>query len=245
MSDRPDIVLLRSKDEGSDPYVSAFKQEGRKAVCEPVLGFAFPNQHTLRDRFERRDHYTGLIATSPRAATAIDCLFADHGRLARVWRGATAYTVGPKTAERLGGLGFEPRGADAGNAKRLARRIIDDDSSRPLLFLSGNRRRDVLPRRLTAANVAFEEVVVYETRPRENLALPSSAGSTWLVFFSPSGLEAVAHSASLDLGEYRLAAIGPTTGEALREAGQMVAAVAPKPSPEGLVSAIQAAETEA
>lgn len=244
MSEQPDIVLLRSEDEGPDPYVSAFERAGLRAVCEPVLAFAFPHQSELRVQLERRDHYEALIATSPRVATALERLFADNEGLAQSWNGSTAYAVGPKTAKRLQDIGLRPTGAEAGDAAALARRIIDDPSA-PLLFLCGNRRRDTLPNRLQAADVPFDEIVVYETRLREDLTLPQSEGSVWLAFFSPSGLEAVKQAGFIDLSEYRLAAIGSTTGGVLEEAGHSVEAVAAEPSPDGLVSAIRAAQANA
>ena len=248
MSERPDVVLLRSEDEGRDPYVSAFEQVGLRAVCEPVLSFAFPNQAALRDRLQQHERYEALIATSPRIAIALDRLFADNEDLAQSWSGATAYAVGPKTAKRLQDIGLHPTEAEAGDAEALARCIVDDAPSAPLLFLCGNRRRDTLPNRLRAADVPFEEQVVYETRPREDLSLSRSrrsSGATWLAFFSPSGLEAVEQAGSIDLAEYRLAAIGSTTGGALEQAGHSVEAVAVEPSPDGIVSAIQAAQADA
>lgn len=248
MEERADVILLRSEDEGTDPYVSAFQEAGLQAVCEPVLAFAFPNQSVLRDHLERRDHYAAIIATSPRVASALERLFADHEDLAQRWKGAPAYAVGPKTARRLRDIGLRPRGEDAGDADALANRIVEDAPESPLLFLCGNRRRDTLPNRLGAADVPFEELVVYETRLRQGLTLPPPrrlSGSIWLAFFSPSGLEAVQQSESVDLSEYRLAAIGSTTGGALGDAGYSVEAVADEPAPDGLVSAILRAKREA
>jgi uroporphyrinogen-III synthase len=248
MSEHPDVVLLRSGEEAPDPYVSAFERAGLHAVCEPVLAFVFPNQERLQARLERRDRYEALIATSPRVGTALKRLFADRKDLARAWQGTTAYAVGPKTAARLQTVGADPKGADAGGAAALAHQIVEDAPDEDLLFLCGNRRRDTLPDRLRAEGVAFEEIVVYETRTRQDLTLPPSrptSGPTWIAFFSPSGLEAVEQAASVNLREYRVAAIGPTTGGALEDAGYAVEAVAAEPSPDGLVSAIQAAETDA
>ena len=247
MEERADVILLRSEDEGDDRYVSAFAQTGLHAVCEPVLAFNYPNQSALQNHLTHRDQYAGIIATSPRVASALERLFAEREDLARSWRGALAYAVGPKTAQRLRdvGLGLEPRGQDTGDADALASRIVEDAPGSPLLFLSGNRRRDTLPNQLRAADVPFDEVVVYETRLRQDLTLSPSDGSTWLAFFSPSGLEAVEQTDAIDLSEYRLTAIGSTTGGALEEAGHSVAAVAEEPSPEGLVSAIQVVEEDA
>lgn len=246
MTESPDVILLRSADE-PDRYLAAFDRAGLRAVCEPVLTFAFPNPEELAGTLDRRNRYAALVATSPRVATALGRVFAEWEGLAEVWQGAPAYAVGPKTADRLRGVGLQPRGEEAGNAAALARQIVDDAPSAPLLFLSGNRRRDTLPNRLRAGEVPFDEVVVYETRTRDALTLPPSgppSGSIWLVFFSPSGRKAVEKAGSVDPGDYRVGAIGPTTSRALEEAGYAVEAVADEPSPEGLVAALRAAQAE-
>jgi uroporphyrinogen-III synthase len=247
MTESPDVILLRSADE-PDRYLSAFQRADMRAVCEPVLTFAFPNQEQLANHLEDADRYAALVATSPRVGTALDQLFSARDPLAARWRGEPAFAVGPKTVGRLQEAGLVPRGGDAGDAAALAEQITEAPLSGPLLFLSGNRRRDTLPNRLREAGLAFDELVVYETRPRRDLALPLSrppSESPWLVFFSPSGLEAVEQAPSVDpdqLHDYRIAAIGPTTAGALEGAGWSVAAVASEPSPDGLVEALRAAE---
>jgi uroporphyrinogen-III synthase len=247
MPESPDVVLLRSADE-PDRYLAAFRRAGMQAVCEPVLTFAFPSQEALADHLEVPDQYAALIATSPRVGTALGRLFADREDLAARWRGAPTFAVGPKTAERVREVGLVPRGADAGDAAALAEQIAAAVSAGPLLFLCGNRRRDTLPNRLREADLSFDELVVYETRTRRDLTLPPSPEppeSPWLVFFSPSGLEAVEQAPSVDPGQLhdaRIAAIGPTTSGALEQAGWAVEAVAAEPSPEALLDAIRDAE---
>lgn len=239
MNDSPDVILLRSADE-PDRYLEAFAAAGMRAVCEPVLAFAFPNQDLLADRLTQHEEYGALLATSPRVATALGRLFEERADLMEAWRGRTAYAVGPKTARRLREVGLTPEGEEAGDAASLAARLIADEPATPLLFLCGNRRRETIPNRLEAADIPYDELVVYETNTRRDLTLPSSqpARSSWLVFFSPSGLEAVERAGVINLSNYRVAAIGPTTGGALDEAGYDVEAVAGEPSPGALVSAL-------
>ncbi|WP_103030499.1 uroporphyrinogen-III synthase [Salinibacter altiplanensis] len=238
----PDVVLLRSADaEAPDRYRAACREAGLRAVCKPVLAFAFPQQAQLRTHLESADRHAALLVTSPRAVTALARVFSDHAPLAQRWAGRRAYTVGPKTAERLRSIGLRPRGADTGTAEALAARITNEAPDASLLFLSGNRRRDTLPEALRAAAVPFEEAVVYETHIRADLGLPAPKQEAWLVFFSPSGLDAVRQAADADVQDYRLAAIGPTTAEALEAEGHVVEAVADTPSPNGLVAALRAA----
>lgn len=236
-------MLLRSADE-PDPYVGAFRDVGLDAVCVPVLSFSFPQDETLIEHLQDQNRYAGLIATSPRAARALQRVFEEDEALQAPWKDAPVYVVGPKTGERFRSLGFDVRGEQTGEADALASLITDADPRRPLLFLSGNRRRDTLPNALQNSGVPYDEIVVYETHTRTDLSLPKPSEATWLAFFSPSGLEAVRQSDRVPLDTYRCAAIGPTTAAALRERGLTVHAVAETPSPDGLVEAVTGASQE-
>ncbi len=240
MSSQTDVILLRSADE-PDPYMQAFAEAGLQAECRPVLAFEFPYQDELRDHLDAGKHYAALVATSPRVGRALDGVFRETPSLANAWQNRPAYVVGPKTAQSLRAVGLQPVGADTGSADALADRIVEEAPEAPVLFLAGNRRRDTLPHRLRAEDVAFDELIVYETRARSGLTLPSAP---WLVFFSPSGWDAIQASESVDPSTYRIAAIGPTTASALQDRGLVVEAVADTPSPEGLVAALSAAHDE-
>jgi uroporphyrinogen-III synthase len=233
----PDVILLRSADE-PDPYVEALGEAGLRGVCRPVLGFEFPADEALRRRLQDRARYEGVVATSPRAAFALWRIFDPDGTLHTTWEAAPAYVVGPKTAEQFRDLSFDVRGSGTGSAEALVALLREERPSGRLLFLSGNRRRDTLPDGLRAADIPFDEEMVYETQPRTDLTLPPADGQTWLVFFSPSGLEALECSEVGGLQDYHIAAIGPTTAAELQEAGLPVDAVADVPSPESLAAAI-------
>jgi uroporphyrinogen-III synthase len=238
----PDVILLRSADD-PDPYVRAFEAVGFRAVCTPVLAFDFPNEGPLRERLRTPGRYGGVVATSPRVGGALHRIFDDEGTLHTRWEGRPAYAVGPKTGDELRALSFDVRADDAGTAADLVEQIVEEDPDSPLLFLCGNRRRDDLPDGLREARVAFEELVVYETRARGSLSLPPPKEGTWLAFFSPSGLEAMRRADTASLKEYRCAAIGPTTASALEDDGLTPTAVASSPTPRGLVEAILGAST--
>ena len=113
--------------------------------------------------------------------------------------------------------------------------IESDSPSKPLLFLCGDKRRDVLPDGLFEAGVRYSELEIYTSSTRGDLAIPEE--TAWLVFFSPSGLQAV-EASGIDPAAYRLAAIGETTARALEEAGYPVSAIADEPSPDALANAI-------
>jgi len=237
----PDVVLLRWPDD-PDPYVNAFNEANLTATCEPVLRFAFPSQDVLRDRLESPNRYGGLIATSPRAGQALHRVFRTASTLRKEWGGRPAYAVGPKTGQWLRRLGLDVQDEGAGTASDLVSVIVDSHVSRPLLFLCGSRRRDELPNGLREAGIPLREQVVYETRTRSEVDLPGPSAHPWLVFFSPSGLEAVEKTVGRDLTAYRLATIGPTTAGHLRSEGYDVEAVADEPTPEALVDVLRSTE---
>ncbi|MGI9175609.1 MAG: uroporphyrinogen-III synthase, partial [Rhodothermales bacterium] len=80
---------------------------------------------------------------------------------------------------------------------------------------------------------------VYRTLAQAELALPDEEPD-WIVFFSPSGVEAVQRTSEMKTWKTRIAAIGPTTAVALQQAGQAVDVTAQAPSPEALVQALAA-----
>lgn len=231
-----DVVLLRSCDD-PDAYVNAFHEAGRVAECVPVLSFAYPNQDALRQHLLDAASHAALVVTSPRAVRALsDVLDTVPEPVRAVWRQRPSFAVGPKTARRLREAQLKPVGEASGGAEALVRFIEEEAPPGPLLFLCGNRRRDAVPDGLREAGIEVTEQVVYETNTRSDLRVPE--GARWLVFFSPSGIEAVQSAESVDASRYRRAAIGPTTADALAQAGLPADAVAERPAPEPLVDAI-------
>ncbi len=147
--------------------------------------------------------------------------------------------MGPATAERARALGLEPEGEEAGEAEDLAALIAARRFAAPLLFLCGDRRRDVLPAQLRAAGLAVEERVVYRTiLDASALRAEATDPPAWVVFFSPSGVEAIREGAAVPWNYVQKAAIGPTTADALRAAGFAPSAVATAPTPEALAAAV-------
>lgn len=252
-----------------DPYEAAFRGAGYAATTIPVLSFAPVNEEALVETLEHPGRYDGLILTSPRAVGMLrDALRWLPGQVAE-WEAKPVYAVGPRTASDLEALGFEPRGESSGSAEALVARIISDEKARgrpfeaPLLFVSGTRSRRTVPDGLREADIACEEIQVYDTRARgrhqaDTQAREDHQGETrargahqemiqdlraardadWLVFFSPSGVQSVLDLEEIDVSERRCAAIGPTTAAALQERGIDPAAVADEPAPQALVRAI-------
>jgi len=183
------------------------------------------------------------------------------------------YVVGPTTEKSVVGLGFSATnvyGAHCGNGQALADFMLGHyKSSKKLLFLVGEIRRDVIPKTLNAGGVGVEEIVIYDTQVvssfGEDLARALELGEAgqiggkdseqaprWVVIFSPTGSDTAMEILGrknpvpislkvphLERTTY-VATIGPTTASHLRDAlGVEPDVVAGTPSPHGLWSGFE------
>jgi uroporphyrinogen-III synthase len=227
------VVLLRERSGTPDPYEAALRARGLDPVCVPVLRYTFENAPRLRAAVT--DERLGdLVLTSPRAVEALARL-----GLRRGWAGRSAWTVGAETARRARRLGLSTRGESAGSAERLGAEIRAARPERDLLFVCGDRRRDVLPDELRAGGLGFREIEAYRTHLRPPPILTGEAPRV-IGFFSPSGVEAALSDAAFPWHARRIA-IGPTTAAALDEAGYPAGATAEQPTPESCASAARRA----
>ena len=259
------VLLLRAGDTSGEippgqamscPWEQALRVAGFEAATHPALKFEYEPPETLRDLAGpvlSPGRHAGWIFTSPRAVEAFGRAFpvaesgpaggetAPESAWKQPWKQPKAFAVGPRTAAALRALGYESEGEEAGSAEHLANHILKQRVRGPLLFLCGDRRRAALPEILRAGGLSVEEAVVYRTRLRTLHAWPGGAKPDWIVFFSPSGLEAMLRSAGVSMEGLSIAAIGAVTAQAIRTRGFDVLAVAEEPAPEALAQALRAA----
>jgi len=236
------VCLLRSPTGPNDSYEATLAAAGFRVLHLPVLSFTFVQHERLQAFLDQPSAFGGLVCSSPRAVEAL----ARAEISVAPWAVKRTYAVGPATAAALSDLGLTPASPPAGTAEALAEQIIaDPPSPLPLLFPCGNRRREVLPARLTAAGVAWQELIVYETDVRTDVQWPSDAADpAWFVSFSPSGIPAL-QALLRQKPNARVAAIGSTTAEAIQEAGCVVDRTAATPSPKGVLAALHQANAGA
>jgi uroporphyrinogen-III synthase len=286
------LLLRRSTDssihEQNDAYVRAFSKYFKYVECIAPLTEEFIAEETLAQIIRetpQHNKYWSVVITSKRAVEAFSRVLhleSNYNELLHQWQSILWFAVGPSTATALQKLlAVKALGAECGEAEGLARVIIAqwlslteahpqsnhkdiDNTPGKLLFLSGEQRRDTLPRQLNAANCPFHELSVYRVAEDAELAeqirnasinSPCEQNSiNWLAFFSPSGVNIVLpYLKHLDLSSvessestlknkhsvWKAAAIGGTTANALISAGVRVDAVANTPSAQGLLDAIQ------
>ena len=198
-------------------------------------------------------------------------LFTPDRQLALL-RAMTVYTVGPATALAITKLHFSTiLGADTGNGVALAAQILQtykrDNSIKteisspslsahdaenvvpdlPILFLVGDKRRDIIPKRLAEENIPLKELLVYETtvaptfeEELDQVLRDNEDGEVeWIVLFSPSGAEIALEKMKKIAHKIKVATIGPTTEEYLRTKWNLIPdMVSAKPEPNSMVQGI-------
>jgi uroporphyrinogen-III synthase len=228
------ILFLKDEDETTR---RAFHQHN--GVFLPVLQHEIVNIEELI-RVLDVSTFDAVIFTSQRA---VDALGGALKRVKQSWiHQAEIFAVAPKTAQSLMDLGSEyqdsslqrVKWSENGNAVRLLPIVLASSAQR-ILFLSGDKRLDVLPDGLQHRH--FEELMVYKTLPvkLDESKLPERVD--WIVFYSPSGVD-VAWNLSQRYPDAQLASIGPTTTRALQSRTSLGIAQASKPEAEALLTAM-------
>jgi uroporphyrinogen-III synthase len=290
------VLLLKTKSVPVDTYEEHFAalEESRYApYFVPVLEHRFKQdalgqvrQCIVNGDFATTNgappKYGALIFTSQRAVEAFIHIVEairqdDEQALASCLpEGVPLYVVGPATARGLRSLNLPNPilGEETGNGEALAALILrhynelNPDQGNPgILFLVGEKRRDIIPNTLQSTGLPHErraavhELVIYETGEMQSFHAQFSAlwrkqaesgnRRQWVVVFSPQGCRAMLDSLGLldpitgrarsrDSRDVSIATIGPTTRDYLIKEFDFTPDVcAEKPSPEGIAEAIR------
>lgn len=250
------VLLLKNKTAQLDRYEVLFRSSGFEPEFVPLI----THTHVTADFFDllREPGYLeglkNIIITSQRT---VECLcesvlpiLDDQTRSKLLHK--TVYTVGPVTKDFLIRIGFkEVRGGeDAGNGNLLAEIIIadllnttDDQKISEILFLVGEIRRDIIPKKLSYKGIKTKEVIMYRTKNLGDTLLRFQTAiedNAWVVFFSPQGTDEILNSFNVEHHEnIKIASIGPTTEEYLENNGIKPNVVSSKPDAESLLKAMQ------
>lgn len=293
------VLLLKTKSVPTDTYEDLFRTlaNGRYSpVFVPVLEHCFKRhalnelqRHVVSRGFVPMSQqglatYGALIFTSQRAVEAFVDIVEEirrqgiHSIDELLPASLPLYVVGPATARGLKALNLACPilGEETGTGEVLAGFILDHYNSiypgagkPPILFLVGDKRRDIIPKTLQSEKLSpgrrahVDEVVIYETGEMQTFKSDFSTiwrnnaneglDRQWVVVFSPTGCQAMLESLEiLDMatGKARpatsqkgifVATIGPTTRDYLISEFEFTPDVcAEKPSPEGLAAGIEA-----
>lgn len=246
------VVLLKSESESVDNYTELLRASNFDPIFVPTLEFRFKFLDKLREKLQTPDDFSGIIFTSPRSVEACEEALAEESlKLCEKWSKLHNYCVGEVTHNLIHvALGLNARGKQAGTANSLADFIFENLEDTPLdhpfLFPCGNLRQDTLQLKLMDNGYLLDAIEVYETVAHTDLesnlkrALVDEKAE-YLAFFSPSGVNytnAILRKLDVNLSNYKLIAIGPSTRKCLETNGFEVYKTAEKPSVEYLVKAL-------
>lgn len=263
--DRSSAVLLFKGEKANDSYHSLLSQNGYEPAFEPVLDFEFVNKTELVEALlgSKSTPCDAIVATSARSLEAISNILSESdvetsNAVRAIWKSRTLFVVAESTRSAMP-MEFAEVHSGETDASQLCKVIAGVyPSAKPngepwrLLFLCSSIRRDVLPTFFGDASdhkhIQLVELKVYATKKLSITEVADDGASKWWVFFSPSGVDAVLSSlissdSSRKSGiphNVKVASIGKTTSEALRDAGVEVHAVASTPSADGLLECLQA-----
>jgi uroporphyrinogen-III synthase len=212
----------------------------------PLMSFAPPADSGPFDAaLERVAQYGALVFTSPRAAEPVAARLKER-RIA--WpiepNSPAVWASGPQTAAALQGLVGQvrlPLGRDRGlgAAKTLARAMLEEEVSGPVLFLCGEAHRDELPTELRRKGITVDEIICYRSvLAEESEARVAASRGGVLVVASPRVAALLARACPRG-ARPELLAVGPTTAESARAAGWSPAGVAAEPTARALATAIR------
>jgi len=243
------VVVTRAVEQSRD-LIGRLENMGAIVLLFPAVTFSEPTDTTELDRAIRSlGKFDWILFTSANASRffAGRCrkLGVDPGRRGNCLCAA----VGPATASAAVAEGFSvDHVAQEFLGTELARELSMSITGKKILLPRSDRARPDLPNMLRAAGAEVTEVVAYHTGGAGAIdpgvmRVMREAQVDVISFFSPSSVE----NMRAELGEEvvsrlgkkaALAAAGPVTSAALRDAGLPVDIVAPLATAESMADAI-------
>lgn len=260
------IVLLKNETKPVDPYMNIMSNNAINATFIPLLTHTHINHSSIIDFLQSSeflDEYKALIITSQRCIESLDIVLnkmneSGFDQIDKILN-KPAYTVGPATYSVLSKLGFRDirGGSNCGNGSIMADLMINDPlfegntpENRKVLFVTGEIRKDIVPKKLLANGFGLKEIVAYRTENRGDIIErymeinsklfnnSSDDDENWIVFFSPQGTERIVEHIKREDIAFKIAVIGPTTEEYLLDKDLKPHVVCKKPTAESLLDGI-------
>jgi uroporphyrinogen-III synthase len=246
------IVVTRAREQSRDLVVE-LESRGAEVLSIPLVRFADPEDTELLDGAVRSvAQFDWIVFTSQNAVRffckrcrelGLDCHKLQSPR-------PMVAAVGPVTSAAAEEQGFRvDQVSTQGRSSALARELSGALNGKQVLLPRSDRAGRDLPRALADAGAQVLDVVAYRTMTTDSLD-PSvlqriSDGRVDVATFaSPSAFESFvdllgSRRVARAAGKIAFAAIGPSTAQAIRDAGHAVAIEAAVPSSAGLTEAIE------
>jgi uroporphyrinogen III methyltransferase/synthase len=244
------IVVTRSPDQAA-LLARKLEELGAEVLLLPMVQFTDPPAEMLEDldrAIGELAEFDWLLFTSGNAVRfflarcrSLGCWPHDAVRMA---------VVGPATRDALEAEGLQAAIAPHEfRAKALAAEIATEVTGRRILIPRSDQAGDELPELLREAGARVTDVVAYSNVQPEELAGPAfdallRGEADAVTFFSPSAFRHFVSLFGRDAlrrlsARVALAAVGPVTAEAIRQAGFSVAVEAPQATSGSLVAALE------
>jgi uroporphyrinogen-III synthase len=244
------IAVTRAPEQASE-LARLLAENGAEVLLCPLVAFERAEEMGPLDAaLGRLGEFDWLLFTSQNAVRFFEERRRELG-IAIEWGRPRVAAVGPATAKAARELGYDVEfTAEEPTGRGLAAGLGEQVAGRSVLLPRSDRARAELPELLRAAGARVTDVVAYRTVP------PGTDGAAAMDRIRAGQVDAVAlasPSAFERLGEQlgmaalaelthrvALAAIGPVTAAAIRQAGLPVAIVPKKASAESFVEALAA-----
>ncbi len=238
-------VLVTRPAHQADDFALALWEAGAEPIVAPSIAVGPPDDPAAaRDAVARVREYDWIVFTSRNGVDAFFDLLGELGRDARAFGDARIAAIGPKTGEALArrGIRVDLIPSEFVNEAVAAELLARSAAGNRVLVFRAQEARDVLPDALRAQGRAVDVVAAYRTRAVDDPELRAKAERADIVTFTSSSTVAgfvhnVADAAELLAGK-TIAAIGPITASAARDAGIRVDIVADEFTVDGLVRAL-------
>ncbi len=232
MSDcRGRIAILRQPDR-AEPLRVALVEAGFEVVVRPVTREEYIAPRAGEDWPARVAHADWVVFTSLNGVRSFAKGVGGAEALAELLTGRRVAALGATSGEELEALGVRPEVLEEhGTSRALVSALLAVmEPEAMVLYPRAERTMPTLPRALSEAGHHLKQVVCYRTiplSPEERAPLDWSALDAAVVA-APSAVHALHDEGSLP-ADFGFFAIGPTTAEALGEAGRRVLGAAESP----------------
>lgn len=210
MLHRKNAILFTRKLNAQDIEYARLK--GIEPTFEPALRTTYPEYWDKPLAVIAEHRRASWVFTSRKAVNAIQEMM-EQGLQPEP--GISIYAVGPKTKGKLSEVGLNARIPYQHNAEELADLIIEEGSTREVIYFRGNRCMQTIQNKLESANITVYDPEVYQTHLTE-ISIPERHFEG-VVFYSPSAVDAFKKSGGFTHSWPNMFAIGPTTAEYLQQ----------------------------
>ncbi len=239
------IAVTRPPEQAAS-LAEGLRALGAEPLAFPTIRIADPaDPAPLRSAVAALESYDWIVFTSANGVARFWRQLRAAGLKEELPNDIRVAAIGPATAEALVARGAHPQVVPeeyVAEAVAEALTQVDVAGLRVLLPRAAGARQ-VLPERLRAAGAEVDEVVAYESQPDEEsvAALKAEIGRRAIdlvTFTAASTVRSYVELAGNDLGETRVAVIGPITAEAARSLGVQVDTVTQEYTVRRLLEAI-------